>query len=92
MNCAKSSLATLKETKVEKVAIKLLNSILLKLEVELHSLHRKIEKMEMKIATLPSEYFLTHQYKAEVTVLNDLKRKRKDVKEQLLLVKTTKLS
>lgn len=76
----------LNEEEIEKKAIQLINDLLENLGTKLEETNRKIEHIEVQIATMPSEKFLSMQYeKDELKLLLESKQRRKELREQQLL-------
>lgn len=81
----------LNEEEIEKKAVQLINDLLENLGTKLEATNRKIEHIEVQIATMPSEKFLSMQYeKDELKLLLENKQRRKELREQLLLCENYK--
>lgn len=85
LECISTSLSNLNEEMLEKVAVKLIKSVLLEQENELHTIDNKIEKLEFSIATLDTTQFQSLLGKqADFKELTEMKKQRKYKKELIL--------
>jgi site-specific DNA recombinase len=75
---------------LKKKAIAMVAKILSDLERNYQEIENKIKQVELTIATLPFDRFVTQQYKNELKNLNHLKTQRKEIKEFLLLCENHK--
>jgi site-specific DNA recombinase len=91
----KSALAAL--TNLSKVELKntvqvFLQQKLSALEKEIQTLEKKVEDLELKIATSPIDRIISKHYKIDMEILNEIKKKKRSIKEQTLHIENYKIN
>jgi len=77
-------LNNLNESEIEKKAVSMMSTLSRKLEKELFSTNTTIEQLEMELATMPQERLIARQFNSELIALNEIKSKRKEIRETIL--------
>lgn len=91
LQCCGIILENLNSEAIEKKGYKMLSSLFENMGNEIEATNKRIEQIELDIATMPIEKFISQDYeKVEMKLLSEHKKKRKELREQLLICENNK--
>jgi site-specific DNA recombinase len=92
LKSASAALTNLNKDELKNTVQVFLKHKLSTLEKEIQTLEKKVEELELKIATSPKERIVSKHYKIDLEILNDVKKSKRSIKEQILHLENYKVN